>query len=240
MSGIDDNLEALIKSVASTLNAQQIPCVLWGHCMLSIHGVSTFIGSLDFIVSDTHLDQAVAILEQSPALVPCPQTICPETSERQSSPPPKHHVHHKGCLEFTIQLFSQTDALPFLEPIDQSLSSKQQLPATYVLASDYISLPPNRPNRGSGHLKEAFTDHADWAMGMAILIREYVGRDGYLNTPIDQKRLSRETGALFIEMFRLKRPAGDWLRDLRRSFDMDEQDVVMDGSATVREKVQAT
>jgi hypothetical protein len=205
----------------------------------------------------------VAILEQSPLLTPCTETLCAASSERQSNPPPKHHVHYKGGPEFTVQIFAQSDTLPFLESFEQSLATNRNLSHHYVLAADYVSLPPDRPNRGSGYLKsgrtpviipkayimleaylrilarEALTDHADWAMGMVMLIREYVGLDGYLNVPMDQRRLSRQTGALFIEMFRLKRPVRHWLSDLRTSFGMDELEVVMDDSATRRKRKQA-
>jgi hypothetical protein len=55
MSRIDEHLETLIKSVVSTLNARKIPCVLWGDCMLSIHGVSTFIGVSSFRLTSTNV-----------------------------------------------------------------------------------------------------------------------------------------------------------------------------------------
>lgn len=34
---------AFISAIAETLNAADVPCVLWGHCLLQSHGVPTII-----------------------------------------------------------------------------------------------------------------------------------------------------------------------------------------------------
>lgn len=36
--------EAFVASVARALKLEQIPCVLWGHYLLSTHGVPTILG----------------------------------------------------------------------------------------------------------------------------------------------------------------------------------------------------
>jgi hypothetical protein len=41
MSEISENLVA---SIAQALNAAKIPCVLWGHYLLNVHGVPSIIG----------------------------------------------------------------------------------------------------------------------------------------------------------------------------------------------------
>jgi hypothetical protein len=37
-------VEAVVASIAHALNAAQIPCVLWGQCLLQVHGVPTVVG----------------------------------------------------------------------------------------------------------------------------------------------------------------------------------------------------
>lgn len=34
-----EQLEVFVASVAQTLNSNQIPCILWGHYLLNIHGI---------------------------------------------------------------------------------------------------------------------------------------------------------------------------------------------------------
>ena len=36
--------EDFVASLAQLLNAAQVPCVLWGHVLLRVHGVPTIVG----------------------------------------------------------------------------------------------------------------------------------------------------------------------------------------------------
>ncbi len=40
MSGLS---ESFVASIAQALNSDQVPCVLWGHYLLNIHGVPSII-----------------------------------------------------------------------------------------------------------------------------------------------------------------------------------------------------
>lgn len=41
MTSISPSFVALI---AYVLNSAQVPCVLWGHCLLNVHGVPSIVG----------------------------------------------------------------------------------------------------------------------------------------------------------------------------------------------------
>jgi len=36
--------ESFVASIARALNSNQVPCVLWGHYLLNVHGVPSIIG----------------------------------------------------------------------------------------------------------------------------------------------------------------------------------------------------
>lgn len=38
-----DITDKFISSIAQALNAAEVPCVLWGHCLLRVHGVPTIV-----------------------------------------------------------------------------------------------------------------------------------------------------------------------------------------------------
>lgn len=40
-----DLSQSLVASLARALNAAEVPCVLWGHCLLGLHGVPSIIGA---------------------------------------------------------------------------------------------------------------------------------------------------------------------------------------------------
>lgn len=39
-----DISESFVASIARALNSDQVPCVLWGHCLLNVHGVPSILG----------------------------------------------------------------------------------------------------------------------------------------------------------------------------------------------------
>jgi hypothetical protein len=43
--------DSLLESISEALSAAQVPCILWGHVMLSVHGVPTIIGVVILIVA---------------------------------------------------------------------------------------------------------------------------------------------------------------------------------------------
>ena len=41
---MSDLSEIFVASIARALNSKQIPCVLWGHVLLTVHGVPSITG----------------------------------------------------------------------------------------------------------------------------------------------------------------------------------------------------
>ena len=41
---MSDLSESFVVSIALALNSDQVPCVLWGHYLLNVHGVPSIIG----------------------------------------------------------------------------------------------------------------------------------------------------------------------------------------------------
>ncbi|KND87538.1 hypothetical protein TOPH_07815 [Tolypocladium ophioglossoides CBS 100239] len=76
--------ELVVASIARALNAAQIPCVLWGHPLLIVHGVPSIIARLilwfRMIDGDT----------------------CPKSPEQRYTPPPAFHIHIKATEVATV------------------------------------------------------------------------------------------------------------------------------------------
>lgn len=107
----------------------------------------------------------------------------------------------------TIELFSQSETLWFLAPLDELIDPfSDQIPPGFLLASDRHTLPPWRPERGKGHfigtyghpviipsahvLMEAFLRIyardvgkriGSFAISMVLYIEMYVDEDGLLD-----------------------------------------------------------
>ncbi|KAK0635119.1 hypothetical protein B0T17DRAFT_31282 [Bombardia bombarda] len=151
--------QSLVASFARALNANKVPCVLWGHCLLGLHGVPSIVGSIDFVIPDDCLEAGAQALARCIGLVPCtaPQS-CVATSQERHSQPPAYHAHVDGDAELTAGLYVQSETLWFLPPLDHLLlppSCERDLPPYFALASDRAVFPPWRPGRGSGVLKSA-------------------------------------------------------------------------------------
>ncbi|KAL2132382.1 hypothetical protein VTI74DRAFT_3892 [Chaetomium olivicolor] len=155
-------------------------CVLWGQCLLGLHGVPSIVGvketkpalsppsqqeegirgltayqSIDFVIPDGHLEAAAGALAQCNGLAPCPDPAsCSVTSRKRPTQPLAFHVHlldHDNS-DVTAGLYLQSDTLWFLPPSDRSPLSPRKvgLPAYFALASDQTVFPPWRPGRGAG------------------------------------------------------------------------------------------
>jgi hypothetical protein len=109
--------EALALSVAGTLNADQIPCVLWGQYLLNVHGVPSIIHvcisipeipkgpqlticqSIDFVIPDHSLGAAIKTLTGLQSLTACPDhKICPSSSQDRA-----HATTHVPLLRRRIR-----------------------------------------------------------------------------------------------------------------------------------------
>ncbi|KAF1953863.1 hypothetical protein CC80DRAFT_537136 [Byssothecium circinans] len=143
---------SFVASIARALNSTQVPCVLWGHYLLNIHGVPSIIGSIDFVIPDDLLHVSIETLFKIGTLSPCLRGgLCPSSPQQRYSPPPAFHIHIDDS-EVTANLYPQSKTLWFLPPLDGSLSSPRtaKLPLYLVVASDQTILPQRRPGRRSG------------------------------------------------------------------------------------------
>lgn len=234
-----------IASIAQCLNSVGIPCILWGHCLLNLHGIPSIIGSIDFVIADESLIDGAKPLSRLSYLLSCTnQESCLCNSQERSTPPPAFHMHMKDS-EVTVGLYTQSETLWFLPRLDQKLAfpSTSKLPDYFVLASDQTVLPPWRPGRGSGvfHstqgdlviapksyvLLEAFmrlfardsgTRIGACAMPMIAYVEEYVDEDGYL----DIEKLVEPLRGHYLELREGKKPVRQWRTELRHSLGVPE------------------
>ncbi|OAA67281.1 hypothetical protein SPI_01857 [Niveomyces insectorum RCEF 264] len=157
------DLEALVARVSQALNSARIPCVLWGHCLLRVHGVPSVVGSIDFVIPDDLLQAGAGALDhaanQLKILALCPNSGgCSVIGSDRHTPPPALHSHLDDS-EVTVGLYLQRDTLWFLPPLSSmstsllSPTTTEQLPQYFLLASDREALPPWRPGRGPGFFK---------------------------------------------------------------------------------------
>ncbi|KAK1976402.1 hypothetical protein LZ30DRAFT_753506 [Colletotrichum cereale] len=241
-SAFNDLSETLVASLASALNASKIPCVLWGHYLLNVHGAPSIIGV--FCHSESLIVNRYNCCSALPGLQPCPSpTTCPTSSQERRTPPPAFHVHI-NALEITIALYLQSETLWFLPLLDNSLVSldQSQLPSYFALASNQDLLPPKRPGRGSGVFKyrkrpvvvpkshvllEAYLrlyarDYGRpvgaLAMAMIGYMEEYVDDDGLL----DASQLPEPLKTLYTKLHEGKKPVRQWTKELKHSLQIPE------------------
>ncbi|KAH7325661.1 hypothetical protein B0I35DRAFT_448810 [Stachybotrys elegans] len=163
-----------VASIARILNSAKVPCVIWGHCLLTLHGVPTIVDLLDFVVPDHLLAAGAKALPQSSRLAKCPgRGKCSSIAEDRRTRPPAFHMHidGKGC---TVGLYPQSETLWFLPPLEESLSTptRSNIPAPYVLASDKTALPCWRPGRGAGAFKTE--EHMVLAVRAHVLLEAFL------------------------------------------------------------------
>ncbi|KAI7364568.1 hypothetical protein KC354_g5598 [Hortaea werneckii] len=229
--------ETLITPVSTALQSADIPCVLWGHCLLDTHGVPSIIDSVDFVVPDCQLQAAAKILDDFDTLEPCPGiNVCLAGSHDRCTPPAAYHVHIRGST-LTLGIYIQSETLWFLPEFDQSLVFPPTLDyhSHFVFASDKRTLPPERLGRGSGAFKEDFVPVlvpraivlleaflrlyardrgkkiGSCAMQMICYIEEYVDDDGYLR----ESRLPEPLQTLYVELKEDRMSVRQWLEKLR-------------------------
>ncbi|KAK2022836.1 hypothetical protein LX32DRAFT_513307, partial [Colletotrichum zoysiae] len=241
-----DLSEHLVASLASTLNVSKIPCVLWGHYLLQVHGVPSIIGSIDFVIPDHLLAIGITAFSALPGLPPCSSlATCPSSSPERPTPAPAFHMHIDAS-EVTIALYLQSETLWFLPVLDTSLVSpdQSQLPSYFTLASNQDSLPPKRLGRGLGFFKdekrpvmvpkshvllEAYLrlyarDYGrpagSFAMAMTAYMELYVDDDGLL----DASQLQEPLKTLYKELREGQKPVRQWAKELRQSLQIPEED----------------
>ncbi|KAK3312318.1 hypothetical protein B0H66DRAFT_525337 [Apodospora peruviana] len=232
--------EEVVTNMAQVLSAARVPCVLWGHCLLNVHGVPSIISSIDFVVRDDCLDAGAEALGRVDSLEPCPDSsTCPKSSPTRPSPPPTFHAHLKNS-ELIAGLYLQSETLWFLAPLDGERllhPVEAELPSEFILASDQAVLPPRRPGWGWGFfessgdavivprsyvLLEAFLRlyARDWgkpigavAMPLIGYMEEYVDNDGFLDAQLLQEPLR----TFYAELHRgqMQRPLREWSQELR-------------------------
>ncbi|KAF2107974.1 hypothetical protein BDV96DRAFT_588020 [Lophiotrema nucula] len=225
-----------VASIAQALNAAQVPCVLWGHCLLNIHGVPSIVSSIDFVVPDDRLQVSIETLSKVRTLPACLRgELCP-SGPQPYSPAPAFHIHMDGS-KVTVDLYLQSETLWFLPSFDGTLSSprKAKVPFDLVIASDQTILPPRRPGRGSGvfpsteypvlvprahvlleafmrlYVRDAETRTGSFAMAMITYMEEYVDEDGLL----DVDRLPEPLGSFYKELGKGKKPVRQWTEELK-------------------------
>lgn len=235
---MSDLSQSLVAAIAKALNSNQIPCILWGHFLLNVHGVPSIIDSIDFVIPDEDLWAGTRALTHVKDLTPCPDSeACLTSSEERYTPPPAFHVHIEDS-ECTVGLYLQSQTLWFLPPLDSSLLSqnKIELPSHFVLASDKAILPAWRPGRGSGvfqserdgvvvvprsHvLLEAFMRLyvrnsgkriGSFSMAMIDYIELYVDEDGLL----DVNQLPEPLRTFYNELKQGTKPVRQWTKELK-------------------------
>ncbi|KAJ4386112.1 hypothetical protein N0V93_009004 [Gnomoniopsis smithogilvyi] len=245
-----DLTDKFVSSIAQALNAAEVPCVLWGHCLLRVHGVPTIVASVDFVVPDDSLEIAAKTLTNTKLLSPCPDlSTCLASSPDRYTPPAAAHLHIDSS-EVTVGIYTQSETLWFLPRLDISFPpdtqhKKLELPQQFCLASDRTILPPWRPGRGSGAfqsgyhpilvpkahvLLEAFLrlyardlgkKVGSFGMAMISYMEEYVDDDGLLDS--DQLPEPLNTFYRDLRAGRMK-SVGQWGHDLQKALGVPSED----------------
>ncbi|KZL84933.1 thioredoxin reductase [Colletotrichum incanum] len=233
---MSDHSELFVASIASALNSSQIPCVLWSHCLLNVHGIPSMVAkSVDFVLPDNLLVADVKALEGLPIIRPCPDP------EERHTPPPPYHLHINES-QVTVGLYLHSETLWFLPVFDSSLLHPEtsKLPPHFILASDQTSLPLWRPGRRSGVFKsaggpvvvpkahvllEAFlrlyardSGKRIGACGMAMIayVEQYVDDDGLL----DVSQLPEPLKTSYGELRQGDKPVRQWTRELKQALQL--------------------
>jgi len=153
---------------------------------------------------------------------------------------------HVDGTELTVDLYTQSETLWFLPPLDSSLSTPQraQLPSYLMLASDQTIVPPQTVVRGPGlfsfveypvvlptalALLEAFfriyardvgTRIGSSAMAMICYMMEYVDDDGRY---LDAEQLPEPLRTFYRELKAGQKPIRQWTEELKDALNRDEE-----------------
>ncbi|KAI1175615.1 hypothetical protein F4777DRAFT_549271 [Nemania sp. FL0916] len=206
--------EALVKSLSQTLIDSGVTPVLWGDYLLTIYGVPSIVGGLEFIVPKEGLPGAISALKKIEKLRMCSDIrACPVSRERAMPHIPSFHMHLGApASELYVSLWPHSEILGFIpEPKIPARTAIEKHPTRlYISASDKSMLPGPRLGRGRGALSEgggqvtvpsshtmleayirlsaAHLDnsHGAFYLSMITYMDEYVAADGLL----DEKLLS--------------------------------------------------
>ncbi|KAI1332869.1 hypothetical protein F5Y16DRAFT_356838 [Xylariaceae sp. FL0255] len=207
--------EALVKSLSQILIDSGVTPILWGDYLLTIYGVPSIVGGLEFIVPIEGLPGAISALKKTEKLCICsdPRT-CPVSREKDMPHIPSFHMHlGEPASELYVSLWPHSEILGFVPEANSPacMTIERHPTGLYISASDKSMLPGPRPGRGHGALSEgggqvtvpsshtmleayirlsaAYLDesHGPFYLSMITYMEEYVAADGLL----DEKLLSR-------------------------------------------------
>ncbi|KAI1206186.1 uncharacterized protein F4807DRAFT_440190 [Annulohypoxylon truncatum] len=232
---INTHGENVVKLISALLSDAGVPSVLWGDYLLTIYGVPSIIGGIEFVIPDDKLPTAIAAFKKSSLLsCPDPQT-CIVSGELSQTPAPAFHMHIEGS-EVDISLRTHSETLWFIPPpssADLEMKASEMSKAYYMKASD-ASLPGPRHGRGHGafspdgppviiprahilleayiRLASAFRKHyVSFFLSMVTYMEEYVDRDGF----IDETRLSKPCRIFWDELKRDDKPVRELMNELQ-------------------------
>ncbi|KAI0517887.1 hypothetical protein F5B22DRAFT_602856 [Xylaria bambusicola] len=226
-----------VKSISALLAGVGVPSILWGEYLLTVYGVPTIVGGIDFVVPDDKMLLAVATLKRS-HLRPCPDLdACIVSGDRSPFPSPAFHMHIPGSeIDVSLRLHSET--LWFIPPPDKPPSSKREIGAAsspYYLEASSPELPPWRPGRGQGafsshgspvlvprahvlleafiRLASAFREgHCNYFLQMVTYMAEYPFDDGLVNIDL----LSKPCRTFWDKLEEAKLPVRQLVGELQR------------------------
>ncbi|KAF7198320.1 hypothetical protein HII31_00059 [Pseudocercospora fuligena] len=238
--------QEFVTVIAETLSESNVPCVLWGHCLLNVHGIPSIISSIDFVVADEQLKLSIgALATRTSDLFACSQPeSCQSSSQHRCTPPPTFHMHVQDVPEVTVGIYIQSATLWFLPPLTKTLPGVHKKSATkfpFISASDSRLLPPWRPGRGSGvftnkkgslvmvpraevllqafmriYARDSEKQVGSFAMAMIDYVEEYIDEDGLL----DVTQLPEPFKTLYQQLKSGVMPVRQWTRALKAALDV--------------------
>lgn len=228
--------EELVKAISQLLVDAGVPSVLWGDCLLTIYGVPSIIGGIEFVVSDEKVSIAVAALKKS-NLRPCPDPwTCIVSGDSTPTPAPDFHMHI-GTTEVNVSIRSHSETLWFAPPptdLDFTAEANSLTGVPYTVAS-HNSLPAPRPGRGhgafskqgpavriplshvmlEGYIRLASVHRHEYGSvyhSMMTYVEEYIYADGLL----DDTLLSEACRTFWLELKEGIRPLRELMDELQR------------------------
>ncbi|KAI1473323.1 hypothetical protein K445DRAFT_311082 [Daldinia sp. EC12] len=238
---IDAINQELVKSISKLLSDAGIPSVLWGDYLLTVYGVPSIIGGIEFVVPDEKVPVAVAALKES-NLKRCPDhRVCPVSRESTQQPAPAFHMH-LGISDVDVSIRAHSDTLWFIPPPSEDVLGYENAltrnkASRYILASDDSILPRPRPGRSRGvfskdgfpvivptahtmleaymHLAIAYREEfGAFYLGMMTYVVEYIDGDGLL----DDTQLPQECRKFWHDLKESRRQTRDMMNELQDYF----------------------
>ncbi|KAG6362561.1 hypothetical protein INS49_007653 [Diaporthe citri] len=192
--------EALLAPISQTLASKDIPAVLWGNFLLTVHGVPSIVSEADFVVHDSLLPAAIAALmhSQELKLTPCPDPAsCYISKADRPSPVPAFHAHRPDS-NVHVALHVQSATLGDVV-LPLKLDQGADLLSLGLIPASHPSLPP--PDElGFGHGSLLPQDDGSpsqvWFVATVIYFMEYVAPQGHLEVD----KLSPACGTFWKEI----------------------------------------